>query len=254
LVKITWLGQATFLLEDAGTKAVIDPFFSEHSARLYPPPSIEVARDVDWVLITHEHLDHLDPASLTAVSAVAPDSRFVVPRAIAAQLHPLVPSDRIVVVDVGQKIPLAPNLMLAATPAFHGMTPEDGYSDGSVNGSGPRFVGYVISSEATTIYHAGDTIVTDDLVHALASYVIDVAMLPVNGRDYFRERAGLVGNMSAREAVGLAETIGAKVLIPMHWDLFAGNTERPGAVLDAVDNQSVHVLYLARGLAHLLSS
>jgi L-ascorbate metabolism protein UlaG (beta-lactamase superfamily) len=52
---------------------------------------------------------------------------------------------------------------------------------------------------------------------------IEIAVLPVNERNYYRDRRGIVGNMSIREAFGLAEEIGARTLVPVHWDMFAPN-------------------------------
>ena len=80
---------------------------------------------------------------------------------------------------------------------------DDAYGDGSAVGGRPRFVGYVLGEEAR-VYHAGDTIVTDELTSALALSDVDVALLPINGRDAEREARGIVGNMDAAEAVELA--------------------------------------------------
>ena len=53
--------------------------------------------------------------------------------------------------------------------------------------------------------------------------------------------------MDAREAVRLAQELGVRVLVPMHWDLFAGNTVRPGSAVDEVAGDSgLHVLVPAR--------
>ena len=100
------------------------------------------------------------------------------------------------------------------------------------------------------IYHAGDTLVTGALLAILGDMRIDVALLPVNGRNWFRERQGLAGNMDVREAVGVAREIGARVLVPIHWDLFAANGERPGAVVDEVvaTDAPLHVVTLRREL------
>ncbi len=77
---------------------------------------------------------------------------------------------------------------------------------------------------------------------------VDVALLPVNGRTYFREREDLAGNLDARDAVALAIHIGAGVLVPMHWDLMEGNTERAGAAADAAAEAGapLHVMTLSR--------
>ena len=69
------------------------------------------------------------------------------------------------------------------------------------------------------------TDVTDaEVISAVKAYgKIDMAFLPVNERNYYRERRGIVGNMSVREAFHFAEEIGASALVPTHWDMFAAN-------------------------------
>ena len=51
----------------------------------------------------------------------------------------------------------------------------------------------------------------------------DVAFIPVNEQNYFRARRGIIGNMSVREAFQFAEEIGARSVVPTHWDMFAAN-------------------------------
>jgi L-ascorbate 6-phosphate lactonase len=98
----------------------------------------------------------------------------------------------------------------------------------------------------TTLYHAGDTIVTRELIDALDDRCIDVALLPSNGRDYFREEQDITGNMNANEAIALARRIGARLVIPYHWDGFAGNTSSPGALSNEANGEGPHVLVLQR--------
>jgi L-ascorbate 6-phosphate lactonase len=60
-LELTWLGQASFLLDAEATRILIDPWVSPHELRLIPPPPVEfVTQGIDAVLVTHEHLDHLD--------------------------------------------------------------------------------------------------------------------------------------------------------------------------------------------------
>ena len=77
---------------------------------------------------------------------------------------------------------------------------------------------------------------------------MDVALLPVNGRTFFREQRDLAGNLGPRDAVELAAHCGAGILVPIHWDLFEGNTERAGAAADAADEAGLplHVMTLSR--------
>ena len=239
---VTWLGQAGFLFEAAGRRILVDPFFSEHEGRRYPPPPVE--GDVDWLLVTHEHLDHLDPASLRAVAERSPQLTIVAPAPLETMVREACPDAKFVGVARGDRVALGTAGAATVVPAVHAVHPRDGYSDD------PRFVGYVLELDGVSLYHAGDTLVTDAVVAALEDLVVDVALLPVNGRTYFREQADLAGNMDARDAVALATRIGASALVPIHWDLFEGNTEDPGrAVEEAAETGApLHVLTLRRGL------
>ena len=86
------------------------------------------------------------------------------------------------------------------------------------------------------------------MLDGLEGVRVDVALLPVNGRTFFRERRDLAGNLDARDAVALAVHCGASILVPIHWDLFEGNTERAGAAADAAAETGapLHVMTLSR--------
>jgi L-ascorbate 6-phosphate lactonase len=243
-VVVTWLGQASFRFEAGGRRILVDPFFAEHEARRYPPLAVdEHGAGVDWLLVTHEHIDHLDPFSLREVAARSPELTIVAPVPLEPLVREAAPHAAFAGVARGDRLELPGAGAVTVVPAIHGRTVADGYPDD------PAFVGYVLELEGTSVYHAGDTIVTDALVEALAPLRIDVALLPVNGRTYFREREELVGNMGTRDAVALATEVGASILVPIHWDLFEGNTEWPGrAVDDAVEaGAPLHVVILRRG-------
>ena len=217
-------------LEIDGTRIVVDPWLSPHEDRLIPPPPLELAADVDWLLVTHEHLDHLDLPFLPTLVQRSPNIRLVLPEA----LRPLVglfPEAQVVSVQPHDTLDLD-GLELNVVPAIHGVTVEDAYGDGSAVGGRPRFVGYVLGSERR-IYHAGDSIVTNAVTEAVRELSPDVVLLPVNGRDAAREARGIVGNMNAAEAVELSLAVGARTLVPLHWDGFAGNTVAPGSAVDA---------------------
>jgi L-ascorbate 6-phosphate lactonase len=230
--RLTWLGQAGVRLDLGGAVLVIDPWVSPHDDRLIPPPSLELAADgVDWLLVTHEHLDHLDLPFLPTLLERSPSVRVVLPGPLVPFVEGVVPARQVVPVQPGDRLDLD-GVPLRVTPAFHGVTPEDAYGDGSAIGGLPRFVGYVLGAERP-VYHAGDTIVDHRLTEVLRPLGIDLALLPVNGRDAAREGLGIVGNMDSAEAVGLALEIGARAIVPIHWDGFAGNTVSPETVVDA---------------------
>jgi L-ascorbate metabolism protein UlaG (beta-lactamase superfamily) len=241
--RVTWLGQAGFLFEARGIRVLVDPFLSDHEARVYPPPPVdEVGTGCDWVFVTHEHLDHLDRDGLPGIADRSPGLRAAAPAPIADEVRAVLPDTDVVAVDRGDVVDLGDAGSARVVPAVHALTPADGYSDD------PRFVGYVFELDGVSIYHAGDTLVTDALLEGLRDVPVDIALVPVNGRTYFRERMDLAGNSDARDAVALAEQLGASVLVPIHWDLFAQNSERPGAAADEAwaAGAVLHVLVLRR--------
>jgi len=63
-------------------------------------------------------------------------------------------------------------------------------------------------------------------------------MLPINGRDFFREQREIVGNMWPGEGIDLAVQIEARVLLGIHNDLFAGNRVNPGTLFDELDRRA----------------
>lgn len=244
--QLTWLGQAGFLLELGGRRLLIDPWLSPHEDRLIEPAPFElVSEAIDWVLVTHEHLDHFDPAFLRRLAQRSPGAQLIMPAPIAAlaedilDCRPVAPGDRL---ELG-------GICVSVVPARHAVIPAHGYSDW-----GGRFVGYVLRSGGPTIYHAGDTIPGEELVAALRDEAVEIALLPANGRDAEREAREIAGNLDAREAVELAAAIGARILVPYHWDGIAGNTERAGRAADeaAAAGAGVHVLVLAHGVPYRL--
>jgi L-ascorbate metabolism protein UlaG (beta-lactamase superfamily) len=242
--RLTWLGQAGFRIDFEGTSIIIDPWVSPHEARLVPPPPLELVADgIDWLLVTHEHLDHLDLPFLPRLRERSPAARVVLPAPLVPLVEDVVPAELIVPVEPHESLDLD-GLAIDVVPAVHGVTMEDAYGDGSSLGGAPRFVGYVLG-DRRRLYHAGDTIVTPDVRAALEPLDVDLALLPINGRDAEREARGIVGNMDAAEAVQLALEIGARALVPIHWDGFAGNTVPPGSAVDAAAAQ-LHVVVPAR--------
>lgn len=127
---------------------------------------------------------------------------------------------RLIVPEVGKALSAA-GATITAFPSAHTeleRDPERGYP----------YLGYVIEWGGVTIYHAGDTVIYDGLIETFSGWRIDVAFVPINGRDYFRTKNGLVGNTDLREAAELAETLNVGVIVPTHYDLLAFNAADPG--------------------------
>lgn len=121
-------------------------------------------------------------------------------------------------------------------------------SDEALSGGLVRFLGHVVEASGVRLYHAGDTIHYDGMETLLAELGIDLAMLPINGRDPAGEARGIVGNLTEGEAAWLANEIGAGVVVPMHHDLFAHNLGEPGHLVEwaAREGRGVAVLVPVR--------
>jgi L-ascorbate 6-phosphate lactonase len=236
---MSWFGQASFAARGGGVTVLFDPFLSAYDGRLHDSPlAPEGAVGIDMVLCSHEHVDHLDVPSIGAIATASPGAMFVVPTPIVDMVTEAgVPADRVVGIQPGGSTDVA-GLAVRAVPACHGVTMDDAYGFGdTLSGGLVRFVGFVLELGGVRIYHAGDTIHYAGMEDALSGPPIDVALLPINGRDAEREGRGIVGNMDHREAAWLGSRIGAGLLVPMHYDLFARNLGFPGALVEVAGRE-----------------
>jgi len=173
---------------------------------------------IDLITSSHNHTDHLDGPTLTALLQGNPKVDLVVAaanRQFAAERLAVAPS-RITEIDAGDSISAA-GITVHAVPAAHDRIERD--EQGRC-----RFLGYVFQVGPWTIYHSGDTLRYDGMAEQLALWPIDIAILPINGRGPERRVAG---NLWGDEAAQLAHDIGAGLVIPCHYDMFTFNTASP---------------------------
>jgi len=228
-VKILALGQTGFVIDAAGIRVVIDPYLSDGVAEQFGeafrrqiPVVVAPAElaPVDWVLLTHAHLDHTDPSTLAPLVSASPDVRIVSPYESREMLAEHVCARGSLLRPPTDWFALAPGFEIRALPAAH--------LDLDRNAGGEcRYVGYLLRVEGQTLYHAGDTIPHPEIFEALSGESIDFAFLPVNERNYYRDREKIVGNMTIREAFRFASDLQVRTLVPVHWDLFAPNSVHP---------------------------
>jgi L-ascorbate 6-phosphate lactonase len=233
-VALWWLGQSGFGLRGNAANVLVDPFIADHPDRLFPPPfRPDQVGGLDAVAVTHDHLDHLDEESLPGLADASPRARFVVPEPLVDRVAGLgIPPERVDGIQPDRPLELN-GLTIHAVPASHGDDLKDGYGFGLERSGGLyRFLGYVFDLGRVRVYHSGDTIPYDGMEERLSELRIDVALLPINGRDAQREEQGIVGNLDEEEAVNLAAAIGADLLVPMHYDMFAANPGSPERVVE----------------------
>lgn len=231
-----WLGQSGFLLQWRGRHVLLDPYLSDSLTKKYADTDkphirmtgriVDPARldFIDIVTSSHNHTDHLDAETLVPLLRASPNARLVIPEAnrafVAARLR--VPDEFPIGLDAGERIEVF-GVTISAVPAAHETVARD--AQGRC-----RYLGYVLQFGGHTIYHSGDTLWDDAIVHALRPFAIDIAILPINGRAPERRVAG---NLNAIEAVQLAKSIGARCAIPCHYEMFTFNTADPAAFTGA---------------------
>jgi len=242
-VTLTWLGQAGFVLRGAGATVLVDAFLTDKPQRRIPPPvDPATLTDVDVVLCTHEHWDHLDGPTVAAVAQASPGATVVVPAPVTDQVVAAgVPAGRVVGAVAHRPVG---GLAAAVTPipACHGVDVADAYNFGTDMSDGVvRYLGYVIDLGGVRIYHSGDTIWWPGQERALRDLGVHVALLPINGRDPVREADNIVGNMDHREAALLAAAAGVELLVPMHYDMFEGNRGFPDQLVATVERLGLDV-------------
>lgn len=227
-IKVLNIGQAGYRFESENIVVFIDPYLSnsiqEKEAkdliRLKPIPIQPVnVIDADWVLITHEHRDHCDLDTLLPLSIASKQCRFIGPPHVVTMLTKArINPNRIFTAEYGHSLQLNDNLKIFPMPSAHPNIERDSQMR-------HRWLGYIMQFFSLNIYHAGDTSPHKEVINAVKRFGdIDVAFLPVNERNYFLDKRGIIGNMSIRETFQFAEIIGAKVLVPTHWDMFAINS------------------------------
>lgn len=244
-IHLWWLGQSGYLVKYAGFHLLIDPYLSDSLTQKYAgtdKPHVRMTERViaperldfiDVVTSSHNHTDHLDGETLIPIMSINPNLTVIIPQAnVAFAAERLkVPADRLTPIRTdSDPISVGP-FTFEAIPSAHESLETDEHGD-------YKFIGYLISVGGRTIYHSGDACLYDGLIERLRKWKIDLALLPINGRD---PKRGVAGNYSAAEAVLLAKTIQAGLLVPCHYGMFEFNSVSPDEFIRQV--QANHVPY-----------
>ncbi len=222
-----WLGQSGYLLQWKGERVLIDPYLSDSLTKKYettPKPHVRMSeRVVDPALLknisivssSHNHTDHLDAETLIPVLKNNPLITIIIPEAnrefVAERVQ--CPFEFPVGLNDGESVTIGHF-------TFHGIPAKHNEIERDTKGH-CKFMGYIIEFGKWKIYHSGDTLWFDEMVSLLKPFKVDIALLPINGNIPAR---GVAGNLDCREAVKIGKAIGAKYIIPCHYDMFAFNT------------------------------
>jgi len=210
--KITWLGHDGFKIESGGETLVIDPFKLKHNV------------PADYVLISHEHFDHLNVDDLKKV--VKPKETIVVSIAAAKEEVNKVSPKEFRVVKPGDRIKIGV-FDVRAVPAYN--TNKFAEPGKPFHPKQDGKVGYVVTTKSgVSIYHTGDS----DLIPEMDDLRPEIALLPVSGTYV----------MTVDEAVQAVSRIKPKIAIPMHYGSIVGSEEDAKKFKNSVRGCEVHIL------------
>lgn len=193
-MKIRYLGHSFFNISFPNANVLIDPYLMKQSedSNLEPllksPCDKAGLCDIAMILITHEHFDHFDKELIENI-AMRDNAIVMSHESILSELS--LPKNLIKPISAGNTISTR-GLTVTATPAHH---PTAFYPQG-----------YLIDSEGSTVFHAGDTSLHD----SFANITADVALLPIGG----------TYTMDIVDAVRATKTMKPKFVIPMHYNTF----------------------------------
>jgi len=189
MVKIKWLGHAAFEIEIARKILLIDPWFEGNPKACR---KVEDLKKVDIVCVTHDHGDHLGD-SIKICKQTGATFVGIYELGVYAKEQGV---KNVVGINIGGTVEVK-GVKITMVQAFH-----------SASRGAP--IGFVISADEKTIYHAGDTSLFGDMRLIGEIYHPNVALIPIGG--YY--------TMSPDEAARAVELIKPNVVIPMHYQTF----------------------------------
>ena len=217
-LRVTWFGHSSTLLEIDGIRILTDPIWSERASpigwlgpRRWYAPVIALTQfpRIDAVIISHDHYDHLDQATIIAMRDWS--NLFIVPLGVGGRLERWgIARTRIVELDWWQSTQVGA-LAVAIVPARHSSGRLDPRSDHTLWG------GFALLGARHRVYFSGDT----GLQHAMTEIgerygPFDLAL--IESGQY--SEAWPDAHLGPEQAVLTAKQVNARVLLPVHWGLF----------------------------------
>jgi L-ascorbate metabolism protein UlaG (beta-lactamase superfamily) len=196
LLMIRYIGHATVLVELDGVRFLTDPLLRRRVAHLRRAVPLQAVDEVDAILVSHGHYDHLDLPSLRMLAA-----KVVVPRGLGARMRGI----EVLEVDEGDEVAIE-SVVVKTTHAEHeGGRPPFGEASA---------VGYALFG-SKRIFFAGDT----DLFDAMDGLVpdLDVALIPIWGWGAGLGRGKHLDPERAAEAI---RRLRPRVAVPIHWGTY----------------------------------
>jgi L-ascorbate metabolism protein UlaG (beta-lactamase superfamily) len=202
---LTWLGHSTVLVDLDGVRLLTDPVLRSRVAHIRRQERVDPAHytDIDAVLVSHLHFDHLD---LPSLERLGHGIQLIVPRGGGALLRQR-GFRRVAEVEPGEEVQIGA-LTVCPTYAKHNGTRLPFFGVSALT------LGYTITGSCR-IYFAGDTDLFDGM--AEIGRGLDVALVPVWG---WGPSAGH-GHLDPRRAAEALRLLRPLLAVPIHWGTYA---------------------------------
>ena len=222
-LRLSYVGHVSVLLQTRGVNILLDPHWSDRASpftwagpRRAHPPGIAFADlpPIDLVLISHNHYDHLDVATVERLWQ-RDRPRILVPLGNDTILKKAIPGIEVESRDWGEQVTVAPEVVVHFEPMLH-------WSARSLwDRNRALWAAFVIDTPGGPVYFVGDSGYGDgDTFRAVARKhgPLRLAILPIGDYDprWFMQEA----HMNPAETVQAWEHLGRPPALPVHYNLF----------------------------------
>jgi L-ascorbate metabolism protein UlaG (beta-lactamase superfamily) len=208
-IGLTWIGHASFLLQTQGVNILIDPNWAKWLKVIkrikQPGILLHDLPDIDLVLVTHAHFDHLDRRTLRRI---AEDQPIIVPFEVGNLVHDL-GFRSVHELNYWESFQHGP-VRITLTPCHH-------WGARMLHDSHRGFGGFIVESGGRTIFHCGDTAYFEGFKEIGERFSIDLALMPIGAYD---PPSGREVHMNPEQAIQAFLDLKARRMVPMHYGTF----------------------------------
>ena len=212
---LTWIGHASFLVQTPKHNILIDPNWANWLLVIrrlkHAGLSLRDLPNIDLVLVTHAHFDHLHRPTLRRVAKEQP---ILVPHGVGDLVH-------------GLGFEIVHEMQWWDTLDIRGLeitfTPANHWGARRITDRHRGYGGFALTWEGRTLYHAGDTAWFDGFAEIKKRLKPEIALLPIGA---YENPSSRDHHISPEQAIDAFLALGSTTLIPMHFGTYRLSYER----------------------------